>query len=523
MLYDYTTVTADTVRSEIESGLAKADEHVARAIASASAPSFDATLQPLEDAAAEAGTAYGRSGFIGQVHTDSDVRDAGTEAEERLNKWRVALAFREDLYRAVRAFADTDEAKSLTGERARLLEHWLRDFRRAGHELSAEDRAELERLRTRLVELEVAFQRNLNEYQDGIEVTREQLEGLPEEYVARLKPGEREGTYRVSLDYPELNPFLEQAHDRELRRELFTKHWRRAVDINRPLLDEALEIRRKIAGLFGQPTWAHFAMELKMARRPERVRDFYAELLPRIESPVRAQLDAMAERMRADGHDGPISAWDWRYYDEGMRRSDYGVDQNKVSEFFELDPTMQGMFDITGEVFGVEYRQVGETRAWHESVRLYEIVGPRLRAHDRALLRGPLPARRQVRPRRGVPAGARPAHARRRVRDAGERHRRELHAAVGRPAGAAHARGGADALPRVRPHPPHEPHERRVPALRRGGDRVGLRGGARRRSWSTGRGTHRSLIGSPAITRPVSRCLASSSTRWSVPAGSTWA
>ncbi len=374
MLYDYTTVTAETVRSEIEAGLSKADEHVARAIASAPAPSFAATLQPLEDAAAEAGTAYGRSGFIGQVHTDTDVRDAGTEAEERLNKWRVALAFREDLYRAVRAFADTDEARALSGERARLLEHWLRDFRRAGHELSAEDRAELERLRTRLVELEVGFQKNLNEYQDGIEVTREQLEGLPEEYVARLKPGEREGTYRVSLDYPELNPFLEQAHDRGLRRELFTKHWRRAVDINRPLLDEALEIRRKIAGLFGQPTWAHFAMELKMARRPERVRDFYAELLPRIGSGVRAQLDAMAERMRADGHDGPILASDWRYYDEAMRRSDYGVDQNKVSEFFELDPTMQGMFDITGEVFGVEYRQVGETRAWHESVRLYEIV-----------------------------------------------------------------------------------------------------------------------------------------------------
>ena len=374
MLYDYTSVTADTVRSEIESGLTRADEHVARAVASASAPSFAATLQPLEDAAAEAGTAYGRSGFIGQVHVDADVRDAGTEAEERLNKWRVALAFREDLYKAVRAFADTDEAQGLTGERARLLEHWLRDFRRAGHDLSAEDRAELERLRTRLVELEVAFQRNLNEYQDAIEVTREQLAGMPEEYVARLKPGDGEGTHRVSLDYPELNPFLEQAHDRALRQQLFTKHWNRAIDANRPLLDEALDLRRRIAKLFGQPTWAHFAMEVKMARRPERVRDFYDELLPRIEGQVRGELDVMAERMPADGHGGPISAWDWRYYDESMRRSDYGVDQNKVSEYFELDPVMQGMFDITGEVFGVEYRQVGETRAWHESVRLYEIA-----------------------------------------------------------------------------------------------------------------------------------------------------
>ncbi len=111
----------------------------------------------------------------------------------------------------VRAFADTDEGTALTGEEARLLAHWLRDFRRAGHELDDDDRAELERLRTRLVEVQVAFQRNLNDFRDGIDVTREQLAGLSDAYVERLKPGSREGTYRVSLDYPELNPFMQQA------------------------------------------------------------------------------------------------------------------------------------------------------------------------------------------------------------------------------------------------------------------------------------------------------------------------
>ena len=182
-----------------------------RAVAAAGSPTFDSTLQPLELAAAELVRAYGRAGFMGQVHTDAAVRDAGNDAEERINKWRVALVFRDDLYRAVRAFADTDEAEALEGERARLLAHWLRDFRRAGHELSAEDRAELERLRTRLVEVEIAFQRNINEFRDGIDVTREQLAGLPDDFIERLSPGEREGTYRVSLDYPEVNPFLEQA------------------------------------------------------------------------------------------------------------------------------------------------------------------------------------------------------------------------------------------------------------------------------------------------------------------------
>ena len=371
MLYDYTTATVESVRSEADAAIGRADALVAAAISAR--VSFDATLRPLELAAAELVSAYGRSGFLGQVSTDEAVRDAGTEAEERLNKWRVSLPFRRDLYEAVRAFASTDEASVLDGEEARLLEHWLRDFRRAGQELSAENRAELERLRTRLVEVEVAFQRNVNEYRDGIDVTREQLAGLPDSYVERLSPGEQPDTYRVSLDYPELNPFLDQARDRDLRRELFTKSWNRAVEENRPLLEEALDLRQRIAAMLGEPTWAHHAMELKMAKSPDRVRTFYTELLPSLGGTVRRELDRLEERLRADGHAGPIAAWDWRYYDDQLRREEYGVDQDAIAEYFPLDPTMDAMFELTGEVFGLDYRVVGETRAWHDSVRLYEI------------------------------------------------------------------------------------------------------------------------------------------------------
>ncbi|HYI67871.1 MAG TPA: M3 family metallopeptidase [Candidatus Limnocylindrales bacterium] len=373
MLYDYAMVTVDSVRSETDAALEVAGARIERAVASVGSPTFDDTLLPLELAGAALVQAYGRGAFMGQVHTDTAVRDAGNEAEERINKWRVAVVFRSDLYDAVRAFAETDDAKALEGERARLLEHWLRDFRRAGHELGPDERTELERLRTRLVEVEVAFQRNLNEFRDGIDVTREQLAGLPDAYVERLSPGERDGTYRVSLDYPEVNPFLEQAHDRELRRQLFTKNWSKAVATNRPLLDEALDLRRRVAALLGNPTWAHHAMEVKMARSPERVAAFYEELVPPLAGQVRRELDVLAERLHADGHEGPIAAWDHRYYDDQLRRTEFGVDQNRISEYFPLERVLKGMFEISGEVLGFEVRDVPESGAWHESVRLYEI------------------------------------------------------------------------------------------------------------------------------------------------------
>ena len=308
MTYDYRSVTAATVADETDAALAAAEQHIARAVASAAAPSLADTLAPIELANAAVGTGYGRGAFMAQVATDAAVRDAGSEAEERITKWRVGLAFRDDLYAAVRALADSPAGAALEGEDRRLLDFWLRDFRRAGQELGAAQRRELEALRSRLVELEVAFQRNISEFSDGIEVTREELAGMPDSYVERLQPGERPGTLRVSLDYPEFTPFLERGSRRDLREALFRKNWNKAVEANRPLLTEALALRRKVAALLGYPTWAHIATEVRMSGDPDRVAAFYDELIPPIRAAAATETDKLGGMMAADGIEGTLQS-----------------------------------------------------------------------------------------------------------------------------------------------------------------------------------------------------------------------
>jgi thimet oligopeptidase len=372
VLFDFTSVTEESVGLETDRALGDADALVAEAVV-AELPTFDARVWPLELAGARLTEAYGRGAFLAQVHTDPAVRDAGSAAEERLTKWRSALPFREDLYRAVREVAETPGAETLNVEQQRVLEHWMRDFRRAGQSLEAPARMELEGIRARLVELEVAFNRNVNEYEDAIEVSRERLAGLPDEFVDRLKPGAAPGTFRVSLDYPELYPFLAQAADRGAREALFRKHWQRSVDQNRPLLVEALRLRQRAAELLGYPSWAHYAIEVKMAETPEAVADFYASLVSRLKPFRDRELSALRARFESDGHSGSISAWDWMYYDEQSRRTDYGVDANLVAEYLPLQACLEGMFALTGDVFGLDYRKVEDTRAWHQSVELYEV------------------------------------------------------------------------------------------------------------------------------------------------------
>src|SRR5207247_4527649 len=128
--------------------------------------------------------------------------NAGTAADKRLTKWRVGLTFRADLYRAVAAFAATKEAQTQVGEQRHLLDVWLRDFRRAGQEMDPNVRTELEGLRARLVELEVAFQRNVNEARDALEVTKERLNGMPRAYSERVPKRSQRGASEATRDTP---------------------------------------------------------------------------------------------------------------------------------------------------------------------------------------------------------------------------------------------------------------------------------------------------------------------------------
>jgi Zn-dependent oligopeptidase len=372
---DPASLTAADIAGLVDEAIARADELVARAAAADAPRTLADTLLPLDEATALLAETSGRTAFMGYVHPEPDVRDAGRQAEERIDTWRVKVFFRSDLNQAVQEFAATEEAAGLAGEPRRLLDFVLRDLRRAGHDLPEEDRRRLEEISTRLVEIGVRFQQNIDEYDDHLSVAREDLEGLPPEYVDGLAPGEPEGTLRVTMAYPEVIPFLENARRRDLREQLSFKFSTRALDANRPLLTEAVLLRQQVAVLFGQPSWADHQMDDRMAKNPETVQQFYDELLPPLTAKGHDELEVMRRLLAEDtaDSDAAVQLWDWRYYDTQIRRRDYGVDNNEVAAYFPLQQVLDGLLAITGEVFGLEYRPRADVPTWHPDVLSYAI------------------------------------------------------------------------------------------------------------------------------------------------------
>jgi len=371
-MFDYTHVTAKGIALQTEKALSRADKIVASAVDPATEPTYESVMRPLDDAYDLMMRTYGQTAFMGYVHPDKEVRDAGNAAEERLQKWGVELIFRPELYQAVKSFSETAEAAALEGEPRRFLEFWLRDLRKAGHELEEDSRAEVKRHTERMVEVGIAFQRNIDEHQDHLLVSRVDLEGMPDSYIENLEPGEEAGTYKIGLSYPDVIPFMENSPRRDLREQLSRKFNTRAVEPNRPLLEEAIGTRARIAELFEEPSWAHHQLEEKMAKTPEAVRAFYAGLIPGLTEKGQAEIKVMETMLGEDQEASPLQVYDFRYYETQLRKRDYGVDPMEVASYFPLQEVVDGMLELTGQVFGVEYRKV-DAPTWHPDVLTYAI------------------------------------------------------------------------------------------------------------------------------------------------------
>lgn len=372
-MFDYTSITAETISVGVDSAIEKAEKLVEALTDLSREPTFANTLLPLDDIGDLLGKANAEFAFMGYVHPSEEIRIAGIAAREKLEAFGIELIFRDDLFSAVSRYADTAEAAGLTGEHARFLEFTLRDLRRAGHDLDPKARADLKAKSQRLAELGIRFQHNIDTAEQALLVEPDDLEGLPDSYVESLETDEKTGKLKVTMAYPHIIPFLDNARRRDLREQAAFLFNTRAVAENRPILEEAIRLRQESAELFGLSSWAHFVLEERMARDPARVADFYADLIPPLSKAAASDLAVMTELLCTETGEATLQPWDWRYYDTQQRKTDYGIDQYEVAEYLPLDKVLAGMFELCEEVFGIEFEEVPDARAWDSEVSLYAI------------------------------------------------------------------------------------------------------------------------------------------------------
>lgn len=335
------------------------------------------TVLALDDMFWKAALVSNRLGLMKETSLDASLRDAATEAIKKLQDWFVALDYREDVYAAVKAYADTNP--KLEGEHAKLLEETLRSYRRAGLALPKAERDEVERLRKLLEQKCTDFRSNITKAKAPVKFTKAELEGVPESFLAQdgIKTGADEYTILVNVT-PQYVVVMENAKSEATRRRLLEVQYSLAKEENLPLMTEILKLRKEIAGKLGYNTWADYQIEPKMAKNGATALKFLQDLKVGLQPKLDGELkEYQAIKARETGNPAAkVQLWDHRYFANQLRKEKFTIDTEALRVYFPYEKALSGMFRVYETIFSIKLEEVAVPKAsnWSPDVQLFVVT-----------------------------------------------------------------------------------------------------------------------------------------------------
>lgn len=340
--------------------------------------SYENTLKALADVEVTYTVQRNILDFPQHVSPSKDIRTASTEADKRLSEFDVEMSMRQDVYQRVVWLQEKVSKDSLRPEAARYLERLIKLGRRNGLHLPQDTQEKIKGIKKKLSLLCIDFNKNLNEDTTFLPFTREELGGLPEDFLNSLEKTE-DGKLKVTLKYPHYFPLLKKCHVPETRRLVEEAFNCRCKEENCAILKELVSLRAQKSSLLGFRTHADYILEMNMAKTSQTVATFLDELAQKLKPLGEQERAVILELKEAEcikrglPFDGRIHAWDMRYYMNQVEETRYRVDQNLLKEYFPMQVVTRGLLAIYQELLGLTFTLEEGAAAWHEDVRLYSV------------------------------------------------------------------------------------------------------------------------------------------------------
>ncbi|MGA2920408.1 MAG: M3 family metallopeptidase [Candidatus Sulfotelmatobacter sp.] len=328
------------------------------------------TLVPLDEAFHQINSAAYFAGLMEQVHPDSTFRDHATAMLTKASAAQNAIALNHDVYNALAAL-DLSQADSVTRY---YVTRQLLEFRLAGVDKDDVTRTRLKKLNDQATEEQSMFDRNIADGQKVIDASPSELDGLPQDYIDRHKPG-ADGKIHLTTDYPDALPVFTFAKSDSLRRRMSLAFNTRAYPKNKEVLTSLMKTRSEIATLLGYSSWADYNAADKMIAKGHNIADFIQQVNDASRDLSQREFEMLlAEKRQTDP--GAKEIWDHEraYLSELVRRTKYDFDSQSVRPYFPFTEVKQGILDTAADLFQVSFQQEQDVPAWDPAVESWIVI-----------------------------------------------------------------------------------------------------------------------------------------------------
>jgi peptidyl-dipeptidase Dcp len=345
------------------------------------APTFTNTIEAMERSGDLLTRAAKVFFALTQANTNDTLQKLEGEEAPKLAAHNDNINLNPKLFARVKALYDARESSGLDAESKFLLERYYRNFVRAGALLSEADKTKLRALNQQESKLSTEFHDHVLGDTNAAAIViddKSQLAGMSDADVAAAAEAAKDrgmtGKWVLVVRNTTQQPQLASLENRELRKRLLAASEARGRHggpyDTRGIVVRMAKVRAEKAKLLGYPTWAAYVLDDQMAKTPANAFKLMTDLVPG--STKKARQDA-ARMQKLASH--PITAADWEFYAEKVRKAEYALDDAQVKPYFSLDHVLQdGVFFAANQLYGITFKERHDLPVYHPDVKVYDVV-----------------------------------------------------------------------------------------------------------------------------------------------------
>ena len=343
----------------IEEGIRQQEAEIAAIISNTDTPTFENVVEAYE----KSGAVLGRVSSVLFNVSESDATESLQAIVEQalplISVHSDNIMMNPDFFAKVDVlFKDMDNL-GLNQEQKMVLKKLHNGFVKNGIALNEADQARMREINLELSSLSNTFGNNLLAENNA----------FAEEFGVSIS------------EYPGA---MASTEDRALREKMFKAYSTRGNNgneyDNKALIMKMMALRIEKARLLGYENPAQMILADKMAGTPETVDQFLSSLMKPAVAKAKVEIADMQVEMDKDIKAGKVPAgakiepWDWAYYTEKVRMAKYALDEEQTKPYFQMENVRQGVFDLTTELWGLQYEKLENIPVYHPDVEGFKVT-----------------------------------------------------------------------------------------------------------------------------------------------------
>jgi peptidyl-dipeptidase Dcp len=367
-----------------EQGMSEQLAEIARIADSSEAPTFENTIEAMERSGE---TLYRVRRIFGGL-VQADTNDARQAIQEEVNPKLAAhqdeILLNARLFARVKAIYEARDTLA-DAQQKRLVEVDYDRFVRAGANLSEADKDMMRKLNVEETTLSTKFHTQLVAATAAAAVVVDdaaELDGLSDGEIAAAAAGAKardmDGKWLLSLQNTTTQPVLVSLKNRELRARVLkaseTRTEQSDANDTRALVQRLAQLRAQKAKLLGFSTFADYQLGDQMAKTPNMALKLLTDTVPA--ASARALREAADIQKIIDDQKGgfTLTASDWDFYAEQVRKAKYDLDESEIKPYFELNNVLEnGVFYAATQMYGITFKERKDIPTYHADMRVFEV------------------------------------------------------------------------------------------------------------------------------------------------------